>query len=226
MKKTGLLVMALVLAMGLLGVGYAMWADTVTISGNVTTGSLDIDVESVSSTYVYKVVDDIEGGPLDGKVRGDLVSSPTALALEQDVPPAGGSDLMLIASAVTVDDSVGTGDVDAVTMTFTNIFPTIDPIVADVVLHYTGSIPAKVVKSAENWTGTDAAALELEQMDKWTYTPNGGSPVVITDLSTLQLENSDRLKFEKWFDLSEQEASDMGLSASFSFTIKAQQWNE
>ena len=133
---------------------------------------------------------------------------------------------MLIASAVTVDDSVGTGDVDAVTMTFTNIFPTIDPIVADVVLHYTGSIPAKVVKSAENWTGTDAAALALEQVEKWTYTPNGGSPVVITDLSTLQLENSDRLKFEKWFDLSEQEASDMGLSASFSFTIKAQQWNE
>ena len=40
MKKIGLLCLAVVLALGALGVGYAAWTDTITIEGDVTTGSL------------------------------------------------------------------------------------------------------------------------------------------------------------------------------------------
>lgn len=40
MKKIGLLCLALVLALGTLGVGYAAWIDTIYIEGTVTTGSL------------------------------------------------------------------------------------------------------------------------------------------------------------------------------------------
>lgn len=40
MKKIGLLCLALVLALGTLGVGYAAWTDTIYIEGTVTTGSL------------------------------------------------------------------------------------------------------------------------------------------------------------------------------------------
>ena len=40
MKKIGLLCLALVLALGTLGIGYAAWIDTIYIEGEVTTGSL------------------------------------------------------------------------------------------------------------------------------------------------------------------------------------------
>jgi hypothetical protein len=40
MKKIGLLCLALVLALGTLGIGYAAWIDTITIHGQVTTGEL------------------------------------------------------------------------------------------------------------------------------------------------------------------------------------------
>ena len=42
MKKIGLLCLALVLALGALGVGYASWTDSVTIDGSVTTGEVCI----------------------------------------------------------------------------------------------------------------------------------------------------------------------------------------
>jgi len=44
MKKIGLLCLALVLALGTLGVGYAMWSDEVTIEGTVDTGTLRLGI--------------------------------------------------------------------------------------------------------------------------------------------------------------------------------------
>lgn len=49
MKKLALICLALVISLGGLGVGYAMWSDTVTISGPVTTGTADVCVKDVSS---------------------------------------------------------------------------------------------------------------------------------------------------------------------------------
>jgi predicted ribosomally synthesized peptide with SipW-like signal peptide len=43
MKKIGLLCLALVLAVGALGIGYAAWTDTITIGGSVTTGDVCIE---------------------------------------------------------------------------------------------------------------------------------------------------------------------------------------
>ena len=43
MKKIGLLALALVLALGTLGVGYAMWFEDLIIDGTVYTGDLDAD---------------------------------------------------------------------------------------------------------------------------------------------------------------------------------------
>ena len=44
MKKIGLLCMALVLALGMLGVGYATWTDTVYIDGTVNMGTVGIEL--------------------------------------------------------------------------------------------------------------------------------------------------------------------------------------
>jgi hypothetical protein len=43
MKKIGLLCLALVLALGSLGVGYAMWFEDLYIDGTVDTGTLDVE---------------------------------------------------------------------------------------------------------------------------------------------------------------------------------------
>lgn len=52
MKKIGLICLALVLALGGLGVGFAMWSETLTITGTVDTGDLDADFQSGSVTFV------------------------------------------------------------------------------------------------------------------------------------------------------------------------------
>lgn len=54
MKKLLLICAALVVALGGLGVGYAMWSDTVTISGSVQTGSVDLEILWGSFDRVYK----------------------------------------------------------------------------------------------------------------------------------------------------------------------------
>lgn len=49
MKKIAFVCMALVLALGMLGVGFAMWSDTVTINGTVNTGSVSVTLSQVSN---------------------------------------------------------------------------------------------------------------------------------------------------------------------------------
>ncbi len=47
MKKIGLLVLVLVIALGSLGVAYARWSDTVTINGPITTGKVCIEWDAI-----------------------------------------------------------------------------------------------------------------------------------------------------------------------------------
>ena len=77
MKKITLLALALVLALGTMGVGYALWSETIYIQGTVNTGTLDadwsietyyddeIDGKDVSSVYAY-----ISGNTLYVEVTG------------------------------------------------------------------------------------------------------------------------------------------------------------
>ena len=48
MKRIGLICLALVLALGAMGVGLAQWTETLTISGVVCTGELDVDYTNVN----------------------------------------------------------------------------------------------------------------------------------------------------------------------------------
>jgi predicted ribosomally synthesized peptide with SipW-like signal peptide len=58
MRKIVLIALALVLALGSLGVGYAMWSDTVTVSGPVETGTVSWTFNQDFSTN-----DPLPGGP-------------------------------------------------------------------------------------------------------------------------------------------------------------------
>ncbi|MBA7607285.1 hypothetical protein ES703_14444 [subsurface metagenome] len=65
MKKIALLCLALILALGGLGVGYAAWTDTVTIDGTVATG--EVCIEFVSCDLTDEAPYGGGGGPPYGK---------------------------------------------------------------------------------------------------------------------------------------------------------------
>jgi hypothetical protein len=208
MKKIGLLCMALVLALGMLGVGYALWKDEVTIEGTVNTGTVEIDIIELSETYVYKNITPNAAEPL----------------VKSNVPLVSG-DLLLVASATA--DIVST-DPKEIEMTFTNIFPTptAGPIKADVMLHYNGTVPAHVVLETdyidpllepyliETW--------ELSKDDRQTWEP-------IEDWE-IQLHQC----YYIWFNVSlnatklQEDGKDaQGLQdLTFTKTIVVHQWNE
>ena len=127
LKRTGLLALALVLALGALGVGYAAWTDEVYLEGAVETGTLDINIMGCSSTFVYTNTDD-----------DVLIYYVTGSDKPVDVPDG----YTLVAKAVTTYDNGG-NDEDTATITFEGLFPEVD-FQADLQLQYLGSVPARV----------------------------------------------------------------------------------
>ena len=86
MRKIVLISLALILALGSLGVGYAMWSDTVTISGPVTTGTLNLSFDEVEPSYCVEWYYDESGNLQPGEFMGKNVGNATATRLfpEQD----------------------------------------------------------------------------------------------------------------------------------------------
>jgi hypothetical protein len=72
MKKIGLLCLALVLALGTLGVGYASWTDTIFVTGTVDTGSVSIGFSKISTSEPFGEIEDKEVGEIDGSLTGDI----------------------------------------------------------------------------------------------------------------------------------------------------------
>jgi len=146
LKRMAVLALALVIALGAMGVGYAAWTDELYINGTVYTGTVDIDLTGCSSTFVYKVpgaVGLVTPDPEEGVVvyldtvvhyvNSDEDPSPYT----PDTTPAG----QLIASAVT--DYPTNHDQDEATMYFTGLFPGVD-FQANLELTYHGTIPGKI----------------------------------------------------------------------------------
>ena len=65
MKKIGILALVLVLALGSLGIGYAMWSDTLTIKGDVSTGEVSVSIESQYDNDIMSQNDPCEPGSWD-----------------------------------------------------------------------------------------------------------------------------------------------------------------
>jgi predicted ribosomally synthesized peptide with SipW-like signal peptide len=136
-KKLGIILLVIVVAMGALGVGYAAWTDEVTISGTVNTGSLDINVVNQSNTWVWKVPDDPDTYPNEFARLHQYELDPN-----NSVAPTPESILVAYADADCPVGSPATAE-DEVVVTFNNLFPSVD-FTADFLLHYEGTIPAKV----------------------------------------------------------------------------------
>lgn len=128
--KIGVLFIVSAMLLAGIGVAYSAWTDTIYISGTVTTGDVDINIVNYSGTWVWKdLYDDDPTNGLECVVTHD----PGFIA----------DYLIAWAEARPGVDPTGEPMDDAVTMEYFNLFPCID-FMADVVLHYEGSIPAKV----------------------------------------------------------------------------------
>lgn len=226
MKKIGLLSLALVLALGTLGIAYAAWTDTITVEGTVNTGDVDLDITALSSTWVYKVP-----GVTDEIVVNHALIPGIHATTDPD-PPASG---ILVASATADIVSLTDYADNIVTMTFDNLFPCI-PFVADVLWHYDGSIPVKVNEISIEWdAGTDPLLIELAEsaggiaggdIYALMYHTNEtgtevGEGIVVGD----QLHECDYVKVVFYIHIP-QDNDYMNLSGSFTATLEVVQWNE
>jgi hypothetical protein len=127
-RKIVVTALALILMLGAMGIGYAMWSDEIYVEGYVHTGNVEIEVTGYSGTEVYKDLDTDEVVVLTWKdTRFGRVYS--------GIPPANN---ILVASA-----GAGMGqDADHVVMTYNNLFPLgCLSYCADFGGVYTGSIP-------------------------------------------------------------------------------------
>lgn len=80
MKKIGIISLALVLALGALGVGFAAWSQNLIVSGNITAGSFDPQLTSVS-------VSDNDGAAVNGgtiEVATDPEQTSTSFTVNLD----------------------------------------------------------------------------------------------------------------------------------------------
>ena len=229
MKKLGLIMMALVLALGTLGVGYAMWSDTVTITGNVTTGDVDIDQVITSDTWVYKV---IATGAILFETEELSTNYLTALPLPREVDVDGdlAADHLLVATALTTIPNPTTAP-KAVKMDFSNLFPTSsDEIEADLEFHYGGSIPVHVELVDIAYTVVGGVDLTQYMSVKYFADQDGNATrewvlVPNDEVQLLQLHDCHWVRIVVYFDLP-QDNTLMNASGTILGSIKVKQWNE
>jgi hypothetical protein len=225
MKKIGLISLALVLALGTLGVGYAHWTDTVFIEGTVCTGSVDLKIVELSSTLIYKYPDadpeivvvhqrqNLRGG--DGLTWSII-----------NVPPIPPPPAFLVSSAITTSPAD-----DTINVVFSNAFPCA-ALTADFIVHCEGSIP--VIATAQITAtqdmnpdnGVDDCALlapyATVHFYEWDEATGIGDEIVDCPV---QLHYCDYVYCVMGLELP-QDSSLMNLCCAFNATIEATQWNE
>jgi predicted ribosomally synthesized peptide with SipW-like signal peptide len=227
MKKIGIICLALVVALGGLGIGYAAWTDSVTVTGTVNTGNVDIDVVDYSGTYVWKTPgyddEDSQGSTIyDVTIESGWMSDigdPAAILGVIDAFPNNGNGLTdPVACATAV-----AGAENEVVVTFDNLFPCIN-FSADFLLHYNGSVPVKVYMENVAITGIDAALATITY--KWYESDaDGNQGNEIVDILGYQLHKCDYVLVKIVIHVTQTQDS-MLQTGSISGTIGVKQWNE
>jgi len=158
MKKIGLLALALVLALGTLGVAYAKWSDTVTISKTIGTDNVEVEWGT------YTPWDMCDSGIKDFNI--DLVKYPTTTTWVQTGKDVGCTEVTGL-------------DTDSLTVTVTNAYP---KYYGDIEVEFcnTGSVPVKlqsiVARPVGEWSlASEAWFFNVEDCDGaiWVDTVDG-----------------------------------------------------
>jgi len=223
MKSAKLGVMFLVSLMALAGTGVAFsaWTDTITIAGQVDTGSVSWEITGYSGTYVYKDL-----GPKD---LDDIVVVSQMLPQAPDhswkYGIADNGDLCYLVSWCYA--SAGTDDHNAV-MDYDNLFPLTgvggSPVFcADITIKYTGSIPGKInnINFASDIPGDWLQTLINKGYITAQYYNAAGDKVGLG----YQLHCGDTVTVDICIIIP-QDNTLMSHSGSFSASLEVIQWNE
>jgi predicted ribosomally synthesized peptide with SipW-like signal peptide len=224
MKKIALLSLALVLALGGLGIGYAAWTDTVTVDGTVHTGEVCIEFESC---------DLLDEAPLGQPINpgGDY---PTANADYNSLPgfapnPDEGNDRWWL-----VDKNVGwgeqlignnpdtPGDRDLLEIWLNNTYPMYFNRLTFYV-HNCGTIPVKI-----NRVWIDGQSITPGDLVRFDFNQDGNADFEIYwgNAIGLQLEPCDSAEVSLWLAVLQPCPQGQLDSQHFNITVEAVQWNE
>ncbi len=238
MKKTLLVSLAAVLVFGLMGLGFAMWSDTVTVSASVNTGNVQVGIRDVG-TNDNILTTDILGGEATNDEDG--LEDAMDLGGDPQVLPGVNEEGKNVASMISVnngDDPYFTlGETDyftAITETIENAYPYYAP-TTRFEIACNGTIPVKLDKINIVETG-DLSGLTCESYTV-TY-PNGetssfnrdgellrfGFDQLVNDLAMLQLHYGDVVTVD--LQVSFAQETEQGSSGAITLTVHAAQWNE
>lgn len=232
MKKIAIITLAAILVLSSVGVGLAKWFDRVDVEGTITTGSLNLEVVDYSCTYVYKDLDGRyphkwfvdEAGMIAHKTIVVKDCDPEAALKDMRIDPA---HLMPVASA-TAEAGVNK---DEVVVTFENLFPNAAgdvpkiPFIADVVIHYDGTIPAELVISEVAKMGSffDNGGT-LNAVAHWAEPIDGGWRLGEKVDGCTQVHCCNYIKIDFTAEVPQRDEM-MSTSGSFAVAIEAQQWD-
>ena len=217
MKKIGLLCLALVLALGALGVGFAHWADTITIDQTVETGSVKVGVFGVTQYSENKDV-------------LDLTLSHGAYKFSKEITDAQVPGAALFGPGVYAF-------YESASVNITNLYPSLW-VLEDFVIGSVGTVPVKLKVTL---TVTDPDGV-YDHMDmSWTVFLNGVSQASGSGKATVKGVDGELAKIKaalEGIQLHEcdvlvlyidkhlqQEAPQDSQAASFTMTVEAVQWN-
>lgn len=249
-KKMGLMFLALVIALAGIGGAYAAWTDTLTISGTVNTGTVDIDLVKVSGTWVFKVVDNPDYPDEVAVIHHD-----TNVPFPQPLNGDGTLSELIAYANPTIDGGRNVeGDhlsetANVVTVTWDHLFPSVWFMV-DILWHYDGSVPAKVNTitwdhGADTWlddleASNDAIAFQVladesgQPIDEYgdpiagevnrAYIDTNWGSLVFVDLG-YQLHHCDYVLILLFLHIPQLDIYE-GLSGSSTGEIEVIQWNE
>lgn len=214
MKKLGFIALALITVLTTLGVGFAMWSQTVTITGQVNTGNVSVSVSDPSSLWVYKIL------------------STGAIDYETVALPANTADHLLVgysAFASVFPQTCTNNNGISLTAQYSNLFPiftdlsntTVKDWTVDFNLTNAGSIPIKAtILTAGVLSPTSAPNGDLPSFHFTVAKANGE----VVSLEGYQLEPGDVIHVVIGIDVGEQTAQ--SYTGSFTVQIKWEQWNE
>ena len=197
-----------VLALAGIGIGYAGFTDTITVSGYIECGYLDYEIVWYSNHWWYKELS-----------TGEL--------FEFDQEQVNNPDLYLVATG-----QAGPGDLEDVDFTFWNLFPCVW-FYADFIFHYTGSIPVKINDIVFNFPGGIwDGYLEYDVVMYEAFYDAANNEYTWDDTVEIglgwQMENCDYVYVEVWVHIIQLEGVNdlQGQTCDFDGSIELVQWNE
>lgn len=222
MKKIGLICLAVVLAMGALGIGYAVWTDEVTVSGDITTGEVCIDI-----LCPITIEDgDTKPPPYEGIGASELDwNATTNGTLFYQNPVQTTKNVGWTTAAC-----IGNPPYKSATINFNNVYPCYWNHLS-LGIHNCGTIPVKL----DRVVFKDSSGMVLFTIYDDGYLVFDLSDNQIDDFEMYwgdnfgdQIEPCDTWDISFWVHFLQDEGIDFSVPQSYSFTIEihAIQWNE